>query len=104
MKRLPTDLSTKAKSLRDRGFSCIRAALVVPLDTLFDYLPPKDAEVRVGDRVVVPFGARQRIGVVIETNVASELPAARLKPVIAVRDDAPPLSAAWLAFMKFLAG
>src|SRR6266849_8038213 len=59
-------------------------------------------EARVGDRVVVPFGARQRLGVVIEAGVTSELPAARVKPIVALRDDAPRLPADWLELMRFL--
>jgi primosomal protein N' (replication factor Y) len=89
--------------LRLRDFSCIRAALDVPLATLFDYSVPAGAQAQVGDRIVVPFGARQKIGVVVECGIASELPASRVKPFIAVRDDAPRLSAQWLELMRFLA-
>ena len=54
------------------------------------------------DRVVVPLGARQRIGVVLETQAESTLPPERMKPIAAVRDDAPRLSAEWLELMRFL--
>src|SRR5438874_1543893 len=104
MKALPTGLSTRSKSLPTRGISCIRAALDVPLAKLFDYSVPAGMEARVGDRVVVPFGARQRLGVVIEAGVTSELPAARVKPIVALRDDAPRLPADWLELMRFLSG
>ncbi len=56
----------------------------------------------VGDRVVVQFGARQRIGVVMEIGATTELPADRVKPLLAIRDDAPRLSADWLELMRFL--
>jgi primosomal protein N' (replication factor Y) len=88
--------------LRDSGFSCIRVALDVPLGRLFDYLPAPDFPAAVGDRVVVQFGSRQRIGVVIEIDARSELPRSRLKPVLAVRDDAPKLTADWLELLRFL--
>src|SRR3989441_5155859 len=104
MKALPTGLSTRSKSLPTRGISCIRAALDVPLAKLFDYSVPAGMEARVGDRVVVPFGARQRLGVVIEAGVTSELPAARVKPIVALRADAPRLPADWLELMRFLSG
>src|SRR6266436_112960 len=84
MKALPTDLSTRSKSLPKRSISCVRAALGVPLAKLFDYTIPAGMEARVGDRVVVPFGARQRLGVVTEGGVTSELPAARVKPIVAL--------------------
>ena len=79
-------------------------ALDVPLAKLFDYALPENSEVRVGDRVVVPFGARQRIGVVVATEAASELPASRMKSITAVRNDAPRLPSDWLELMRFLSG
>jgi primosomal protein N' (replication factor Y) len=76
--------------------------LDVPLATLFDYLAPSALQVQIGDRVMVPFGARQRVGVVVATDEASEVPAERLKSISAVRDDAPRLPADWLELMRFL--
>src|SRR6267378_2437221 len=104
MKALPTGLSTRSKSLPTRSIFCIRAALDVPLAKLFDYSVPAGMEARVGDRVVVPFGARQRLAVVIEGGVTSALPAARVKLIVALRDDAPRLPADWLELMRFLSG
>jgi len=102
MKRLPTDLSTISKSLPSREISVARVALDVPLARLFDYAAPEDCELAPGDRVAVPFGARQEIGVVVEANAASELPAERIKRISARRDDAPRLPADWLELMRFL--
>src|SRR2546422_10335477 len=102
MKALPTGLSTRSKSLPTRSIFCIRAALDVPLAKLFDYSVPAGMEARVGDRVVVPFGARQRLGVVIEAGVTSELPGARVKPSVALRGAAPRLPADGLALMRLL--
>jgi len=56
----------------------------------------------IGDRVVVQFGARHRIGVVMEVGALSELPPDRVKPLLAIRDDAPRLPADWLELMRFL--
>ncbi|HWJ01289.1 MAG TPA: primosomal protein N' [Burkholderiales bacterium] len=77
-------------------------AVGVPLARLFEYALPDGLSVQVGDRVVVPLGARQQIGVVLETQAESALPAERMKPIAAVRDDAPRLSAEWLELMRFL--
>jgi len=77
-------------------------ALAVPLAKLFEYALPQEASLQVGDRVVVPFGARQQIGVVLETQAESALPPERMKPIAAIRDDAPRLSAEWLELMRFL--
>ena len=79
----------------------LRVALDVPLANLFDYAPLDGVEAEVGDRVVVPFGARQRVGVVIECAQESAYQA-RLKPIAGVRDDAPRLSSEWLALIRFL--
>ena len=77
-------------------------AVGVPLARLFEYALPDGLSVQVGDRVIVPLGARQQIGVVLETQAESALPAERMKPIAAVRDDAPRLSAEWLELMRFL--
>jgi len=102
MKPLPTFLSTGAKSLRGQRISCAKVALDVPLARLFDYVVPSGIEVRIGDRVMVPFGTRQRLGVVVEADAASALRAEELKSISAVRDDAPRLTADWLELMRFL--
>jgi len=80
----------------------LRVALEVPVAKLFDYLAEDRTPAGPGDRVVVPFGARQRVGVVVEIGDGSAVSTARLKPIVRVLDDAPPLSAAWLEQMRFL--
>ena len=81
----------------------LRVALDVPLATLFDYARSADADARVGDRVVVPFGTRSRVGVVVEEVAGSTIAAEKLKHLTRVLDDAPRLPAQWLALMSFLA-
>lgn len=104
MKRLPTDLSTNPKSLPRRENPCVRLALDVPLAKLFEYSVPDGIQARVGDRVAVRFGPQQKIGVVIEEGVAPELAAERIKPISALRDDAPRLPPDWISLMRFLSG
>jgi primosomal protein N' (replication factor Y) len=79
-------------------------ALDVPLAKLFDYAQSDAAQAQIGDRVVVPFGARQQLGIVVETQVDSELPVSRMKAIASVRDDAPRLPSDWLELMRFLSG
>jgi primosomal protein N' (replication factor Y) len=79
-----------------------RVALDVPLASLFDYLPPPDDSAGIGDRVVVPFGRRERVGVVVEVSAETQLPVERLRPIARVLRDAPPLPANWLALANFL--
>jgi primosomal protein N' (replication factor Y) len=81
----------------------LRIALDVPLATLFDYAPPEDGAARVGDRVVVPFGTRSRVGVVLEEADSSKIDAGKLKRVARVLEDVPRLPVQWLQLMRFLA-
>jgi primosomal protein N' (replication factor Y) len=81
----------------------LRVALDVPVAKLFDYLVDDATPAGPGDRVVVPFGARERVGIVVEVGDASTVATARLKPVSRVLADAPALPADWLEQMRFLA-
>ncbi|HEX5766757.1 MAG TPA: primosomal protein N' [Burkholderiales bacterium] len=85
-----------------REFFCLRVALDVPLPRTFEYSLPDGLEARVGDRVAVHFGAQQKIGVVIEERVTPQLAQSRIKPISALRDDAPRLPEDWIALMHFL--
>ncbi|MEO8143197.1 MAG: primosomal protein N', partial [Betaproteobacteria bacterium] len=80
----------------------LRVALDVPVAKIFDYVIDDGMEAAPGDRVVVPFGARQRVGVVVEVAEASPVAVAKLKPVVQILDDAPRLPADWLELMRFL--
>jgi len=81
----------------------LRVALEVPVAKLFDYLCDVSLPAEAGDRVVVPFGARERVGVVVESAEESEVSSSRLKPVTRVLEGAPRLPADWLEQMRFLA-
>ncbi|MGH8034779.1 MAG: primosomal protein N', partial [Lysobacterales bacterium] len=67
---------------------CInRVALPVPLPGLFDYLSnPHQPRAGVGARVVVPFGRRHLVGIVVETGVTSDLPPERLLAIHSLLD------------------
>ncbi len=65
----------------------LRVALPVPLPGLFDYTHDrKQPAPEPGSRVVVPFGRRRLVGVVLEVAGSSELPESRLKSVHQVLD------------------
>jgi primosomal protein N' (replication factor Y) len=81
----------------------LRVALEVPVAKLFDYLGGAASGAEVGDRVVVPFGSRERVGVVVEIVDGSSVASARLKLVTRVLEGAPRLPADWLEQMRFLA-
>ncbi|MEO8332354.1 MAG: primosomal protein N' [Gallionella sp.] len=79
----------------------VRVALDVPLSTLFDYTVEEGIEVATGLRVIVPFGRRQMIGVVMECVAATDVSPERIKPVTRVLHDSAPLSAELLDLLRF---
>lgn len=86
--------------------SILRVALDTPLRRLFDYLPARNATpvARPGVRVRVPFGRQRLVGVVHSLAERSELPLAKLKPVLEVLDDEPVVDARVLELVEFAAG
>ena len=80
----------------------LRVALDVPLDTLFDYLDA-DTGAMPGQRVLVPFGRRRTIGIVLARVSASDIPAERLKPILQAFEDEQPLPVGMLHLLRFCA-
>jgi primosomal protein N' (replication factor Y) len=78
-----------------------RVALDIPLSTLFDYFLAENMAVVVGQRVVVPFGRKQMVGVVLEVVAKSEMAAERIKEVTQILQDVPPLPAEMLKLLRF---
>jgi len=74
-------------------------AVNVPLSRLFDYLAPDRQDCPIaGCRVLVPFGRRQVVGLVMGVSDRSDVPGDRLKRAQRALDDEPLLSdeALWL--------
>ncbi len=80
----------------------LRVALDMPLRRLFDYLPPH-APVVPGQRVRVPFGRQQLVGLVMEHAASSDLPSERLKPVLDVLDAEPVLDRSAVELLRWAA-
>ncbi|RAR66740.1 replication restart DNA helicase PriA [Paraburkholderia unamae] len=82
----------------------VRVALDHPLDALYDYRYTLDACVpEPGMLVRVPFGRRDVVGLICEVNAHSDVPANKLRDVLAVCAACPPLSLQWLALAGFAA-
>nr|WP_219341827.1 MULTISPECIES: primosomal protein N' [unclassified Herbaspirillum] len=85
----------------------LQVALDTPLHTVFDYrwkaTSPDEPLPAIGQLVVVPFGRREAVGVVVGQDAQTELQADKIKDVIAVRHQLPPMSAHWLALCGFAA-
>lgn len=66
----------------------LRIALPVPLRKTFDYLPHDNMQTpHIGMRVRVPFGRQQLIGILVEIANQTDIPPAKLKPIIALLDE-----------------
>ncbi len=70
----------------DSAPQCLQVAVPVPLPRLFDYLPPSEAQLpAIGARVLVPFGRRRLVGLVLSQ--APPQHTESLKRIEAVLDD-----------------
>jgi primosomal protein N' (replication factor Y) len=87
-------------------FYVVQVAVPVPLRRCFDYLPsagePEDTW-KPGQRVRVNFGQQLLTAVVVGTAHTTDVPTARLKPLLERLDDAPLLDASQLALGRWLA-
>lgn len=80
----------------------LKIALDVPLDRLFDYLSG-GLHVQIGQRVLVPFGRRSQIGIVMGFAETSEFAIEKLKPITQAFADELPIDAQTLHLIKFSA-
>jgi len=80
----------------------LKVALDVPLDTVFDYVDG-GLDVAVGQRVVVQFGRRMQVGVVMQRSDHTDVPPQKLKPVMQAFHLEPPLDNDSFALLKFCA-
>ena len=82
--------------------SILQIALDVPLDRLFDYLYG-GFNVQVGQRVVVPFGSRNVVGVVVGITDKSDFAVEKLKSITQVFEGEQPLDADTFGLLRFCA-
>jgi len=73
----------------------LRLAIPIPLDRLFDYLPPENVDTQKltpGIRIKVPFGKQSKIGILISIHDNSEIDTSKLKQAEQILDRSPLLS------------
>ena len=80
-----------------------KVALDVPLPRLFDYLAGQADVQDIGRLVQVPFGQGEKTGLLVGLSSSSDQPADKLKPLIAVLRELPPLPEEWRALCQFAA-
>ncbi|MCL1825544.1 MAG: primosomal protein N' [Betaproteobacteria bacterium] len=81
----------------------IRVAVPVPLPQLFDYLAEDATIADIGHCVRVPFGRGEKNGLILALPETAGLDPARLKPVIRIQRDMPPLPPDWMELVEFTA-
>lgn len=86
---------------QQEGVFWVHVALDVPLYNVFDYRWSRP--IAVGQRVIVSFGRRKLMGVVVACPEQPTVDPSSIKSVERVIDDLPPLSAAWLKMTQFAA-
>lgn len=82
----------------------ISVAVPVPLAKSFDYLPPKNwnnISPTPGTRVLVPFGRRQVIGIVLETHSRSNFEKIKFKHVLVIYPEAPAIKPSILELLRW---
>lgn len=79
----------------------LRIVLDVPLFASYDYRSSQ--LVPVGTRVIVSFGKRKVVGVVVEHPEEPSVPADQVKEIDQILDDIPPLPKSWLHMAEFAA-
>ena len=79
----------------------VRVALDVPLPTLFDYEVTAYNADDLGRRVLVPFGKKIAVGVIMECGDSSTLSPHRVRRVISIQRDLPALPGDILKLLRF---
>jgi len=80
----------------------LKVAVDVPLSREFDYLPATDdSAAPPGSRVLVPFGRRREVGLVLDHSSESTLATSKIRRCISTIDDEPLLSEDDLWLIRF---
>ena len=79
----------------------VRVALDLPLPTLFDYAAPAVTFHDIGRRVLVPFGRKIAVGVIMELADATTVAPQRVRSILSIQRDMPPLPADILKLLRF---
>ena len=86
----------------------VQVVLDTPLDFYFDYRYPVGREdfpaPVIGQLVVVPFGRREEVGLIVEIKEDTHVDDSKLKDVLSVIQEIPPLRADWIELCCFAAG
>lgn len=81
--------------------SLIRVALDVPLHRCFDYESDEASPEDIGQRVIVPFGVRKRVGIIVDLPASTDAPTSQLRCCERILRELPPLPRDLLELSRF---
>ena len=81
----------------------LQVVLDTPVERVFDYLWSGNEVPLRGQFVLINFGRRELVGLIVSIKKESEFPRDKLKSVISVRKQLSPVSAEWIALCQFAA-
>ncbi|WDE11179.1 primosomal protein N' [Thalassomonas haliotis] len=84
----------------------IQVAIPVPMRQLFTYQLPEQLqspEITAGERVIVPFGPRQLVAIVIATQTEPDIEASKIKPILSRLTDNCHFNPSLLHFLRICA-
>ncbi len=84
----------------------LKIALPLPLPELYEYGMPESLradQCEIGTRVLVPFGPRELVGIIISHQQHSEYDESRVKPILQTLEDDPALTAELIALCTWAA-
>src|SRR3990172_4080149 len=84
--------------------SVLRVALDLPLQRVFDYSCDEATLADIGMRVLVPFGNKQTVGVIVGLADTSEVESGKLKAALRILRETPALERDWLELAQFCSG
>jgi primosomal protein N' (replication factor Y) (superfamily II helicase) len=92
---------TLTSNAHDPNMKFVRVALDVPLPTLFDYAVTAIDDEDIGRRVLVPFGKKIAVGVIMQAADSTSLAPQRVRRVLSIQRDVPPLPDDVLELLRF---
>ena len=84
--------------------SILRVALDLPLPRVFDYSCDEATLADIGMRVLVPFGNKHTVGVIVGLADRSEVESGKLKAALRILRETPALTRDWLGLAQFCSG
>ncbi len=84
--------------------SILRVALDLPLPRVFDYSWGEATPADIGMRVLVPFGSKRAVGVIVGIADSSAVDSEKLKAALRILRETPALAGDWLDLAQFCSG